>query len=81
VSHRHWHRGELHRVRGKLLLRLDPADEHRAEESFRRAIETARAQGKRVEAHNLLAAIYGWLAEGFDAPVLKEAKALLDELA
>jgi hypothetical protein len=40
-----------------------------------------RAQGKRVEAHNLLAAIYGWLAEGFDAPVLKEAKALLDELA
>jgi predicted ATPase len=38
-------------------------------------------QGKRVEAHDLLAPIYGWFTEGFDAPDLKEAKALLDELA
>jgi tetratricopeptide (TPR) repeat protein len=37
-------------------------------------------QGKRVEARDLLAPVYGWFTEGFDTPVLKEAKALLDEL-
>jgi len=40
-----------------------------------------RDQGRRPEARDLLAPIYGWFTEGFDAPVLKEAKALLDELA
>jgi predicted ATPase len=40
-----------------------------------------RDQGRRVEAHELLAPIYGWFTEGFDTPDLKEAKALLDELA
>jgi tetratricopeptide (TPR) repeat protein len=40
-----------------------------------------RDQGRQAEAHGLLASIYGWFTEGFDAPVLKEAKALLDELA
>ncbi|MBV8398977.1 MAG: hypothetical protein JOZ17_09575 [Acetobacteraceae bacterium] len=40
-----------------------------------------RDQGRRVEAYDLLAPIYNWFTEGFDAPVLKEAKALLDELA
>jgi predicted ATPase len=39
-----------------------------------------RDQSRRTEAHDLLAPIYGWFTEGFDAPVLKEAKALLDEL-
>jgi class 3 adenylate cyclase/tetratricopeptide (TPR) repeat protein len=39
-----------------------------------------RDQGKRVEARDLLAPIYNWFTEGFDAPDLKEAKALLDEL-
>jgi predicted ATPase len=39
-----------------------------------------RDQGRRVEAHELLAPIYGWFTEGFDTPDLKEAKALLDEL-
>jgi hypothetical protein len=29
----------------------------------------------------LLTPIYGWFTEGFDTPDLKEAKALLDELA
>jgi hypothetical protein len=37
-------------------------------------------QGRCAEARDLLAPIYGWFTEGFDAPVLKEAKALLDEL-
>ena len=40
-----------------------------------------RDQGKRIEARDLLAPIYGWFTEGFDTPDLKEAKALLDELA
>jgi class 3 adenylate cyclase len=38
-------------------------------------------QGKRAEARDLLAPIYNWFTEGFDTLVLKEAKALLDELA
>jgi predicted ATPase len=40
-----------------------------------------RAQGKRDEARDLLAPVYGWFTEGFDTRDLKEAKALLDELA
>jgi class 3 adenylate cyclase/predicted ATPase len=39
-----------------------------------------RDQGRRQEAHGLLAPVYGWFTEGFDTPDLKEAKALLDEL-
>ena len=39
-----------------------------------------RDQDKRPEAHALLAPIYGWFTEGFDTPVLKDAKALLDQL-
>jgi class 3 adenylate cyclase/predicted ATPase len=37
-------------------------------------------QGKRTEARDLLAPIYGWFTEGFDTPILQEAKALLHEL-
>ena len=40
-----------------------------------------RDQGKRAQAHDLLAPVYGWFTEGFDTLDLKEAKALLDELA
>ena len=40
-----------------------------------------RDQGKRHEARDLLAPVYGWFTEGFDTLDLKEAKALLDELA
>ena len=40
-----------------------------------------RDQGKRDEARDLLAPVYGWFTEGFDTRDLKEAKALLDELA
>ena len=39
-----------------------------------------RDQGKRNEAHELLAPIYGWFTEGFDTRDLKEAKWLLDDL-
>ncbi len=40
-----------------------------------------RDQGKRDEARELLAPVYGWFTEGFDTRDLKEAKALLDDLA
>jgi tetratricopeptide (TPR) repeat protein len=38
-------------------------------------------QGKRAEARAMLAQIYGWFTEGLDTADLKDAKALLDELA
>ena len=40
-----------------------------------------RDQGKREEARDLLAAVYGWFTEGFDTLDLKAAEALLDDLA
>jgi predicted ATPase len=51
---------------------------------LRSAVSMARLwrdQGKRDEARNLLALVYGWFTEGFDTLDLKEAKVLLDELA
>jgi hypothetical protein len=38
-------------------------------------------QGKRAEARELLAEIYGWFSEGFDTADLQEAKAFLETLA
>jgi class 3 adenylate cyclase/predicted ATPase len=40
-----------------------------------------RDQGKAQQARDLLAPVYGWFTEGFDTLDLKEAKALLEELA
>jgi predicted ATPase len=40
-----------------------------------------RDQGRRTEAYDLLAPVYGWFTEGFDTADLESAKALLDELA
>ena len=40
-----------------------------------------RDVGRRAEAHDLLAPVYGWFTEGFDTLDLKQAKALLGELA
>jgi predicted ATPase len=37
-------------------------------------------QGKRADARELLAPIYGWFTEGFDTADLQEVRALLDEL-
>ena len=39
-----------------------------------------REQGKRQEARDVLAPVYGWFTEGFDMPDLVDAKALLDQL-
>jgi predicted ATPase len=40
-----------------------------------------RDQGRRAQARDLLAPVYGWFTEGFDTADLKDAKALLDELS
>ncbi|HJY81269.1 MAG TPA: adenylate/guanylate cyclase domain-containing protein [Candidatus Binatia bacterium] len=50
---------------------------------LRAAMSLARLwqqQGKKTEAHSMLAEIYGWFTEGFDTKDLQEAKALLEEL-
>jgi len=39
-----------------------------------------RDQGKRDEAHDLLAPVYAWFSEGLETLELKEAKALLSKL-
>ena len=59
-------------------------DQHAKSLELRAATSLARLrrdQGKRTEARDLLAPIYGWFTEGFDTPILQDAKALLDELA
>ncbi len=61
------------------------AREHDAKSlELRAALGLARLwqrQGRRTEAHGLLAPLYGWFTEGFDTPDLVEAKALLDALS
>jgi tetratricopeptide (TPR) repeat protein len=39
-----------------------------------------RNQGKRIEARELLSPVYNWFTEGFESPVLKDAKTLLESL-
>jgi predicted ATPase len=64
---------------------LDVARSQQAKSlELRAATSLARlwqSQGKRAEAHELLAPVYGWFTEGFDTADLQEAKALLDALA
>ena len=86
-----YNEAELHRLRGDLLNTT--GDQAAAERDYHQALEVAkwqratslarlwRDQGKRSEARVLLAPIYGWFTEGFDTPVLRDAKALLDELS
>ena len=40
-----------------------------------------RDQGKRQQARDLLAPVYGWFTEGFETLDLKEAKTLLEQLS
>jgi predicted ATPase len=50
---------------------------------LRAAMSLARLwqqQGKRDDARQLLAEVYGWFTEGFDTVDLQEAKALLEAL-
>lgn len=39
------------------------------------------AQGKRDEAHDLLAPVYNWFTEGLDTQVLREARTVLEQIA
>jgi tetratricopeptide (TPR) repeat protein len=50
-------------------------------EAATRLSELWRDQGKCQQAHSLLAPLYDWFIEGHDAPIIREAKTLLDELA
>jgi len=63
---------------------LDVARRQQAKSlELRAAMSLARLwqrQGKRAEAYNLIAPVYGWFSEGFDTADLIDAKALLDEL-
>ena len=67
-----------------LMRALSIAHEQQAHGwSLRAATSLARLwveQGRRAEAHDLLAPIYGWFTEGFDTADLKDAKALLEQL-
>ena len=78
-------RGALEEVECALHTALELAEEQGAFLLKLRAVTSlARLwldQGKRDEARELLAPVYGWFTEGFDTLDLKEAKALLDELA
>jgi class 3 adenylate cyclase/predicted ATPase len=64
---------------------LDVARRQQAKSwELRAAMSLARLwqqQGKRAEARELLAPIYGWFTEGFDTADLQEAKVLLAELS
>lgn len=70
----------------QLLQRaLDTARRQQAKAwELRAAVSLSRlwqSQGKRREAHALLADVYGWFTEGFDTSDLRAAKALLDTVA
>jgi predicted ATPase len=64
---------------------LDIAQEQQAKSLELRAATSLawlyQHQRRRPEARDLLAPVYGWFTEGFDTLDLKEAKALLAELA
>jgi predicted ATPase len=64
---------------------LDMARQQQAKSlELRAAMSLARLwqqQGKRQEAHDLLAPVYNWFTEGFDTADLRDAKSLLDELS
>ena len=72
-------------VEASLRMAIDVAQSQSAKGlELRAAASLARLwrdQGKPQQARELLAPVYGWFTEGFDTLDLKEAKALLDELA
>jgi class 3 adenylate cyclase/predicted ATPase len=72
-------------VEASFVQALEVARKQRAKSfELRAAMSLARLsrdQGKRDEARELLASVYGWFTEGFDTLDLKQAETLLDELA
>jgi tetratricopeptide (TPR) repeat protein len=77
-------RGDLEGAERSFLASLDWARRQQAKSwELRTAMSLARlwqSQGKRQEAYDLLAPVYGWFTEGFDTSDLKDARLLLDEL-
>ena len=77
--------GNRDRVEGEFRRALAVARRQQARFwELRAAISVARLwrnEGKRNEARDLLAPVYGWFTEGFNTSDLQEAKALLDGLA
>jgi TOMM system kinase/cyclase fusion protein len=80
-------RSAAHRAEAEACFQraLDVARRQQAKSlELRAAMSLSRLwqqQGKRTEAYELLAPIYGWFTEGFDTADLQEAKALLETLA
>jgi predicted ATPase len=78
-------RGKAEEVEEALIESLEIARQQQAKSwELRSATSLARLwrdQRKPQQARELLAPVYGWFTEGFDARDLKEAKALLDALA
>ena len=77
--------GKLAAAEENYLASLDVGREQQAKSwELRTSTSLARLwqlQGKRKEAHDLLAPVYNWFTEGFDTKDLIEAKVLLEELA
>ena len=77
-------KGDLEGAERNFLASLDWARRQQAKMwELRTSTSLARlwqSQGKRQEAYELLAPVYGWFTEGFDTKDLLEAKALLAEL-
>ena len=78
-------KGDLASAERNYLASLDWARQQQAKSwELRTSTSLARlwqSQGKRKEALDLLKPVYDWFNEGFDTKDLKEAKALLGELA
>jgi predicted ATPase len=51
------------------------------EELLAQVLKLLQRQGKRAEAQQLLAEVYGWCTEGFNTDDLQEARALLAAVA
>ena len=82
----HFYDAELHRLRAEILLDTDGNAAPEAEALFGQSLEIARRQEAktfelRAASRALLAPLYAWFTEGFDTRDLREAKALLEEIA
>jgi predicted ATPase len=92
-----WCEAEINRIAGEIAFKSPEPDVAfferaltvaRAQQAKSWELRTAmsfarlwRDHGKAQQARELLAPVYGWFTEGFDTLDLKEAKALLEELA
>ena len=69
-------------MRSKLPLRIGKRCKRLVVSTRRHMLRAPRRdQGNPQQARELLAPVYAWFTEGFDTRDLKEAKALLEELA